>query len=316
MSVSRFCLMLAAICSTGFAIAGATLADEMAPPLTHSIPRRVFEITVDGFKQVSSANVNCGTLPGEIATIVAYPAVAASSGFSFDAGERSLTLRMTRNTGKKPVDAGSFSWSGATLNWTWKTFPSKDIGDGVKELREYFTSNSFVATLTDGRFVVLSPPPSELTCAVAMQPDGILLGTVDAATVPDGAIVSVEWVSGGAWITTSSEAGFAKGTVAGKAFLAQVRAGKCTVQQDSPRLLELRELTKQLEENKKLASSLPENQRRILESEDAKTAAKVAALKQQVEADRLPDLKAVLRVRATDAASGRVYAIVITTIGN
>lgn len=149
-----------------------------------------------------------------------------------------------------------------------------------------------------------------------MQPDGILLGSVDVVTVPDGVIVSVEGVSGGAWVTTSSEAGLARGTVAGNAFLASIRGGRCTVQQDSPRLLELRELTKQLQENKKLASSLPENQRRILESDDAKTAAKVAALKQQVEADRLPDLKAVLRVRATDAASGRVYGIVTTTIGN
>ncbi len=312
---ARTAFTLAALVLGGFSNVVEAIADESVPPMSHVIPRRVFEIVVDGFDQVSSASVACGALPGEIATIISAPAVDAGEGFSFDGDEKSLTLRMKQTTGKNPIEAGKFSWSGAILTWSGKTFPSKDVGTGLKRLRAYLSSCSFVATLKDGRVVVLFPPPTELNCAVTMHPDGILLGSIDTVTLPVGAIVSVEGVSGGAWVSSSSDAGISTGTVAGNAFIVRVEGGKCTVQQDSPRLIELRELVKQLRENKQLATSLPEKQRRILEVEDAATTAKVAALKVQVETDRLPDLKAVLRIRATDAVSGRVYGIVTTTIG-
>ncbi|MSR70131.1 MAG: hypothetical protein EXS17_07290 [Phycisphaerales bacterium] len=290
--------------------------DDPVLPTVHVIPTRVFDVVIDGFKQVSSANVSCGSLPGEITKIVVYPEISPNESFAFDAGDHALTLRMKRNTGKKPVDAGSFSWDGAALTWSWNTFPSKDVGDGVKKLRHFLSSSAFIATLADGRLVVLCPPPSELACAVTMQADGILMGSVDAATIPDTAIVSIERISGGAWVSSSAQPGLAMGTIDGNLFRMTVVAGKCTVQQYSPRLIELRELTKQLQENKKLANSLPERQRKILETEDAATEVKIAALKSQVEADRLPHLKAVLRIRATDAASGRVYAMVTATIGD
>lgn len=300
------------LCAPASAITG----DETAPPIMHVVPARVFTVVVDGFKQVTSASVACGTLPGEIASIAAYPSLPAGENFSFDAVDKALVLRMKRNTGKKPVEAGKFSWDGALLTWTWNTFPAVDVGGGMKQLRNYFSSSAFVATLTDGRVLVLCPPPSELALSVTMQTDGILLGSVETTTVAADAIVTVERISGATWITTSAEAGGATGTLDGHAFVVMLAGGKCTVMQRSPRLLEMRELTTQLVENKKLAPSLPDAQRRILEQENAATTLKIAALKEQVESERLPTLTAVLRIRATDAASSRVYAIVTTIIGN
>ncbi len=284
------------------------------PPLMHQVPRRVFEVVIDGFKQATSATISCGSLPAPIASIAALPAVDHGAGFSFEASEGALTLRLARADHKKRIAAGKFSWTGPELTWNWNTFPAVDAGASLTELRQFLASSAFVATLTDGKAVVLSPPGSEGLIAATIKEDGVMHGSVALTTVPDGVMLTVEQVAGAAWIGTSSDRGIVTGTIDGHPFEITLAKGVCTVQQVSPKVAELKSLAQQLVDNKQVISSLSASQKKILNAETAAITVKIATLKTEVESDRLKGLKSTLRIRATDAASGRVYGRVTATL--
>lgn len=293
-------------------LAGAQQSD---PPkiVDHTIPAEVFVVKVDGFKQVASVLADCGTMTSPIKSVVVRPEPpeAAAAGFKFveSAANRSLTLSVVTaaKSKQKWIEVGGFTWTGADLKWSLKSFPAKEAGVTVSRLAQFLSECAFVAVLEDGSFTQLSPPGVAVAFTVTAGPTGMLDGEKEFGGLPGDAVLSVVSAAPAAWSETSSDLGRLVGTISGTTLEIRAAAGSISIEELDPLRTKIRKLQKQIASDRSLIPTLTPEQRAILETDLTRAAAELSGLQQKASAEPPAALRAKLRVRASSAASGRVY---------
>lgn len=288
-------------------------AQEATPPTpVHteaSIPAEVFQLKVDGFKQVSGVLVECGSLSAPIRSITANPAPAADEGFSFVASEGALTLRLATvaKAKAKSVDLGGFTWDGADLKWSIRTFPRSEIGKGFDRASAFLSICSFVATLADGSTVRLSPPGMNVAAMIKAEPRQVFDDTVVFAGLPADALLNVVMCFPGQWKEITADLGRTEGKVDDTIFEIEAMANTLAIREISPMRAKLRKLQGQLSSDRALLPSLPEDQRAILAADCEKLAREIDTVSKEVQAHPPKGMGVTLQIRASSPLSGRVF---------
>lgn len=274
-----------------------------------SIPAEVFQLKVDGFKQVSGVLVDCGSLSAPIRSIAANPAPAADEGFSFVASEGALTLRLATvaKAKAKSVDLGGFTWDGADLKWSIRTFPRSEIGKGFDKASAFLSICSFVATLADGSTVRLSPPGMNVAAMIKAEPRQVFDDTVVFAGLPAEALLNVVMCFPGQWKEITADLGRTEGKIDDTIFEIEAMANTLAIREISPMRAKLRNLQGQLSSDRALLPSLPEDQRAILAADCEKLAREIDTVSKEVQAHPPKGMGVTLQIRASSPLSGRVF---------
>ena len=298
-----------------FAFVSPTHAQQSESPkvVDHTIPAEVFVVKVDGFKQVKSVLVDCGTLPSAIKSVVVRPdpPEAETAGFKFaeSPADHSLTLSVaiTVKAKQKWIDVGGFTWTGADLKWSLKSFPAKEAGKTLEVLAKFLGECAFVAVLEDGSFTQLSPPGAKVAFTVKPGKNGLLDGSGEFSGLRRDAVLTVVSAAPAAWEETSSDLGRLVGRVGGTTFEIRADEGKILLEELDPLRAKIRMIQRQIASDRSLIPSLTPEQRAILETDLARATAELSALQQQADSEKPAALTVTLHVRASSAISGRVY---------
>lgn len=287
-----------------------------SPPLYQSMPSVVFEITIDRFEQIVPVEVSCGEMSSDIVRVDPQPSPPSQAKFSFVPAAKGLAIRVDSHIPGKSIEAGGLLWEGKNLRWSWRTFARVDVGDGLKELRSYLARAVFVATLRDGRKIILNPKPVEGTVVVQRKGEGSLYGEGDLGTAFAHVQLEVEDVAGSKWLLQSKKPGIVDGMVGEEVLRIEISGTKCIVHQIHSSYEDLREKKRILKENNELKPHLTPGQLKQFLPECEALEKEIENLEKSTAQARLKAITSTLRLRLVDDSSGRLYGLFTLDIRN
>lgn len=277
-------------------------------PRLHEIPPQVFELKVDGFKQVVGATIDCGALPGEIASIAPHPIPKNDAVFRFVAGERGLALEVDSNAKGRSriVNAGGFRFDGPALTWTTNTFPEQGVQQGIKALREYLCTCCFVSTLTDWSTLLLHPPVRKVSGRAIPNAEGAIAGSIEIPGLTPETQLSIVSAAPIVWEGDATGVGSVRGLLSGAIFEIVGKVGVLEIRERLPVLEKLKSVRQRIASDRQLLPTLNPTQRELLQGELDASIREEADLAEKVKTEAGRPISTSLVVRAASSVTGRV----------
>lgn len=304
--------MIRAIAAILLACGASSLAlAQSEPGLTTGqfiVPQSVFDVRVDGFKQVSAARIPCPKTPSPIVLIEPLPRPDDNAPFVFVPSAGKLTIRFPGVAKAKGVDAGEFVWSGDSLVFSWRTFPEANFAGAVKALREWLGSSAYTLVLQDGTSLTIAPKAVESSVTASPDKIGLLTAHAQVGQINPPFALCVEATSGGQWEAKSFNGAPIVGPWCGTNWQVALRDGECVVRESSDLTDKLHQLRTMLKESKDLLKTLTPAQAKLEVGAREKMEKELAELEEMVKSRARVAVEGTLVVRVISSVSGRNYA--------
>lgn len=306
--------MIRAIAATLLACGASSLALSQSEPDLQAgqfiVPQNVFDVRVDGFKQVSAARIPCSKTPSPIVSIEPMPRPSDSAPFVFVPSAGKLTIRFPGVAKAKGVDAGEFAWSGDSLVFSWRTFPESNFAGAVKALREWLASSAYTMVLQDGTSLTIAPKAVESSVKASADRLGLLTAHAEVGQINPPLTLSVEATAGGQWEARSAIGAPIVGPWCGTNWEIALRGSECVVRESSDLADRLHQLRVRLKESKDLLKTLTPAQAKLEIAAQEGMEKELAELEVKVKSLARAPVDGTLIVRVNSAASGREYAVI------